>query len=227
MSRFFIAFLVICLILSSAEAGRKQDKAGTLTGSTYTDDTHQFSMTIHDNWRAKIGKESSPFRVILLQKNFSIPPDYLRAPDYTQQPKLVIWADTTNQSASAFIDSLLSDTYKSKQKSEVLKEFAIFEEGDELIPKGKKPVLVGGLNGLRWDAQSKYTKAVSTSASGTGGTRVQSSYGGSIIAVKSGKSLIAIHLICELPFYETVMSEVLSMVTSLQFTNSAPSAEKK
>ncbi|MDZ4722430.1 MAG: hypothetical protein SGI97_00740 [candidate division Zixibacteria bacterium] len=214
MKQMLFAALVLAIACSSAEAGRKKEKAGDLEGRIYQDNSYDFSLTVNENWRSKIGAEKSNFRLILTQTNHNIPPDYLETPDYAQVPRLAIFADTTTLSASAFLDSLLSRSFASKQKSEILKEFDILSEPD-VVPKGKKPMTLAGQTAMRWDGQAKYMKEVSLSASSVGGKRINSSYGGSIVAVKKDNTVILFHLICEWPSYEQVSGEAMSIINSL------------
>jgi hypothetical protein len=112
----------------------------------------------------------------------------------------------------------LSRTFKSKQKTTIVKEFDILQENNT-IQKGKRPVTVAGLNGSRWDANAKYFKEVQTSASSVGGRRVNGSLTGTIIAVKKEKTIYLFHIMAETPFHESVMSQANEIISSLTFTS--------
>ena len=97
----------------------RRPRPASLRTTSYKDKEYGFTIKLNEAWKAKVAKADSPFRLVLVQKNYLIPSDYSDAPDYTKVPRLVVFADTTSMGASDFIDSLLSDTYKSDQKNEI------------------------------------------------------------------------------------------------------------
>ena len=211
------AFLLSIMTLD-ASAGRKREKAGSMENGKFVDDDYNFSLTLRENWRARIGDGKDGFRVILTQNDYDIPVDYRDAPSYTKIPRLVLYVDTTTLAPAPYIDSLLSKTFKSKQKSTIIKEFDILQENNP-IQKGKRPVTVAGLNGSRWDANAKYVKEVQTSASSVGGARVNGSLTGTIIAIKKDKTMYLFHVMAESPFHESVMSQANEIISSLSFSS--------
>ena len=128
MRRLVLVLLLLTLCLPSAFARRKKAKAGTVDKLTFVDDKYQFSLKLLDNWKYKIGDEEEIVRLTLVQKNYQIPPDYMDAEDYTQVPRIVVWSGETNLSPTAFVDSLLSDSYDSDQKDDIYKEFELINE---------------------------------------------------------------------------------------------------
>ena len=136
MKRLIITVIIMLMMVPVAEAGRKKKKTGKVKDGVYTDLKHNFNFTLDENWKIKVGKAPSKFRFALTQKKYGIPPDYTNTPDMTKTPSFVLFADTTTLGIFPFLDSLLSDTYKSDQKKEILKKFDFLAERD-IIPKGR------------------------------------------------------------------------------------------
>jgi len=216
MKRLLLFALVLLLAVPAVEAGRKRKKAGKLDDSVFTDEKYEFSLTVHENWKARIRKDKDSYRLVLTQKNYGIPPDYQRVPDYTRVPRLAIFADTSTAGVYPFLDSLLSDSYKSDQKKSVVKECEILFES-ELVPMGRKRAEIGGSSAVIWQGKSKYMKEIQETAGSVAGKRVYGAYGGAIIVTKKENVIVLFHVMCEWQFYESVMSEVMSIVTSLKW----------
>ena len=218
MRRMVSLALALLILAPAADARRKVTKAGEMKDGVYTDRTYKFSIKVHDNWQIRINKDEDPERIVLIQKKYGIPADYVDAPDYTEIPKLTLYVDTTSLGPYAFLDSLTHDDFKSDQKDDIKSEFD-FLQLQEIIPMGRSPWKVDDEAGLVWTGQSKYVKEVQTSAGSIGGKRVYGSYGGTIAAVKHGKHIFLFHMMCEWPYFETVMGEVNQMLGSFTFEN--------
>ena len=216
MKRMFLLALVLLLAVPVAEAGRKRKKAGRLDDSAYTDNKYDFSLTVHENWKVRIRKDKDSYRLVLTQKNYGIPPDYQRVPDYTKVPRLAVFADTSSVGVYPFLDSLLSDSYESEQKESVLKECEILYESG-LVPIGHKRAEIGGSSAVVWKGKSKYVKEIQETAGSVAGKRVYGAYGGSIVVTKKDNVIVLFHVMCEWQFYESVMNEVMAIVTSLKW----------
>lgn len=220
MKRALIVTLALLVAISSASAGRKKEKTGKVENGVYTDAEYGFTIKAGDNWNAKTFDAESNFRVSFAQKKFDIPPDYISAPDYTKVPRLVMWIDTSSMTAFPFVDSLISNSYKSKQKSEILKEFDLLNERD-LLAKGRKPFSLGEDKGVIWEGRAAYSKQIQTSASGTATRLVKLAYYGSIIAVKHGDMIVAFQLESEETFYDTIFKDVQEILASLTWPAAA------
>ncbi len=214
LTTLIMVLMVSMMVVSVAEAGRKVPKSGKINDGVFIDATHGFSITMNDEWKAKVKKVKNPFRLVLTQKKFAVPNDYKDAPDYTKTPKVIVWADTSSMSVGEIIDSLLSKTYKSDQKSKMLKEFDILYE-DDLIPKGKKRFSLSDKKAIAWKAKALYTNEVATSASSRGGKRVKGSYGGAIIAVKNGDLVVMLHVMCEFQYFKEIYAETMKFANSI------------
>ncbi|MBI5267870.1 MAG: hypothetical protein HY851_11625 [candidate division Zixibacteria bacterium] len=216
-----IALVLLAMLAVTADAGRKKEKSGVVTEHTFTDSKYGFQMTADDNWGIKTSGPEASVRVIFVQKKFEVPPDYLATPDYTKVPRIVTYIDTTTLGAYAFVDSLISPTYKSKQKSEILKEFELLAER-ELNARARQPFTLGNDKGVRWDGRAPYLKEVELGGSRTGGKRVRSAYLGSILAIKRGNLIVVFHIMTEEMFFQTVMTEALKIVGSIKWPEEAP-----
>ncbi len=229
MKRLLIILLAFLVTIPMVSARRKKAKAGKVTDNVFVDVKYGFQIDLPDNWKYKVGNEKSHFRLFLVQKNYEVPHDYQDAPDYTQVPRMVVWVDTTTLGAAAFIDSLVSKTYKSDQKKDILKEFELLNEGsvgsgtyrDPLVPKGRKTIRVGDMKGLRWAGKCSYMKEVALSASSTGaGKRVRGAYEGTVTAIKKDNTILVFHLMCESLYYKGIDAFLTQMVNSIKWTGS-------
>ncbi len=214
MKKLLTLVAVLLLAVGSVDAGRKREKSGTVDGRVYTDTKYGFQLTADDNWNMKTLDADGSFRLVLTQKKYDIPPAYLSTPDYTKVPRIILYVDTTQMGAFPFVDSLVSKSFKSKQKSEMLREFEILAE-PEVVSHGRTPFTVGSDKGARWDGHAKYMKVVQISASDVGGKRVNGAYSGSVIALKHDNLILVFHIISEETFFQTVNAEALKIINSL------------
>jgi len=229
-----ILTLLLAFGIATSQAGRVKDLSGTVENNVYKDKKHGFSLTLNDDWKYTLQKNEDNFRILLTQRNYDIPPGYISAPDYTQIPRIVLWTDTTSLNAFAFLDSLVSNTWRSDQKKELLKEFEILNvvpasgtQRDAAVPRGRKPADIGGEKGILWQAKSKYVKEIETSAGALAGTRVNGSYGGAIAAVKHSDRIFVFHLMTEWDFFDSVLGQALKIIGSLTFGEAAETEQPK
>jgi len=219
MGRFLLIILAFAMVAPVAQGGRKKAKAGEIKENVYTDAKYGFRLTLHENWKPRVNDADDAARLVLTQRNYAIPTKYKDAPDYTKIPRLVVYVDTTSTSAPVFIDSLVSQNFKSKQKSAMVGELEFLQEKD-ITPKGKARIELAGTTGFFWKGQSKYVKEIAESASATTGRREYGNYGGAIYAVNRDQYIILFHVMCEWEFYETVVAEAESIIKSIEFIES-------
>jgi len=225
MKRALIIGVIAALLIPSVMARKPKVRAGKVADGIYTDKKYEFSMNIQENWKPNVKLNKSKFRLVLVQKNYEIPGDYLEAPDYTNVPRITLWVDTTSMSAFQFLDSLLSPGFKSNQKKELLREFDILndrinEKGnvrETLITKKKKTTKIDGQKAVMWSGRLQYRKDVARSASSLGGKRVVGAYGGGIVAVKNGKNLFLFHVMCEYDYFNSNFAQAMNMIGSLDW----------
>lgn len=226
LKRITFILLALCVCIPSAYAKKKKPKAGEVENNVFTDTKHKFELMLSEEWKANILKNDDDFRLILVQKKFEIPPDYLDAPDYTFVPRISIYVGESDMSSFALLDSLLSETYSSDLKKELFKEFEILNsqsvgEGTEregTITKKRKPFNVGeDLKGVMWYGMSKYIKYVTTSASSQAGKRVYGDFqGGVIILELDKKKKILFHAMSEGLYFPSVWNELERLVNSIK-----------
>ncbi len=214
MKRSILALLAVLVAMPSADAARKKPSAGTISEGVYRDSKYGFELKVSDNWKAIISKDENNLRLALVQRNYGIPPRYQNAPDYTVIPRIAIYADTSALGAAAMLDSLLSQTWKSKQRKDILKDFDFLNQNN-IIPRNKKFTQIAGEAAVVWEGTVKYVKDISTSTSDVGGVRESGAYGGAVIATKKGNTVVLFHLMCEDDFYNDVMKDALSIANSL------------
>ena len=221
MKKLLISFFVFLMLVPMSEARRRTPKAGEIDGDVYKDNVYNFTLKVHEGWKARVSKEKDPVRLTLTQKNYAIPTDFINAPDYTKIPRISVYVDTTSMGAFDFIDSLMSETYDSDQKNDIKKEFEVLQNQDiydgDLVERGRSRIEVGDESGLLWKGQIKYKQIVQTSASSVGGKLVRSSYGGAIGAIKHGDNIYLFHVMCEWPYVAQVFAEMEMTIRSLKW----------
>ncbi len=221
--------------IPTAYAGRQKEMSGSVENNVYKDKKYDFTLTLNDNWKYSLQKNDENFRLLLTQRNYDIPPAYVNATDYTQIPRIVLWTDTTSLRPFAFLDSLISETWRTSQKKELLKELEILStvpasgtQREQAVPRARKPVEVGGEQGVLWQAKSKYVKEIETSAGAAAGTRINGAYGGAIVAVKHDKRIYVFHLMTEWDFFEPVLQQALKIIGTINFGGiTGAAADKK
>jgi hypothetical protein len=139
-----------------------------------------------------------------------------------------LWTDTTSLNAFTFLDSLVSDSWRTDQKKDMLKEFEILSSipvsgtrREAAIPRGRKPVEIGGEQGVLWQAKSKYVKEIELSAGAQAETRINGAYGGAIVSVKHEGRILVFHFMSEWDFFDAVLIDVLKIIGSLSFDGNA------
>ncbi len=235
MKKLILAGLILVMFVPNIHARRKTEKAGKVKDLVYVDKKYDFSLKIDKGWKYKIQPNKENFRLVLSQKNYETPPDYMDAPEYTKVPRIVVYADTSSMGVLAFLDSLLSDTYSSHQKKEMLKEFEILnnqaiEEGterEETVTRKRRTVTIADKTAALWEGKADYRKYVSTSASAMGGTRVYGSYGGGVVVAENGDTIVVFHVISEWAYFGNIMNNALSMIETLNWVGTETKEKQK
>lgn len=224
MKRLIGLLLVVLTVMPSSEAARKKPPAGTVEEGVYKDSKYGFELKLNDNWKAIVGKEEENVRLALVQRNYGIPPRYANAVDYTVIPRIALYADTSSLGATAFLDSVLSPTYKSKQKKDISREFEFLSQNG-IVPRNKKFLQIDGETAVVWEGAVRYTKDISASASSLAGVRISGGYSGVIVATRHGKTVVMFHLMCESDFFEDVLRQSMEMINSLKWEKAAAKSE--
>ena len=234
MGKLVIFVLIFAFTASTSDAGRRRELSGEVNENVYKDKVHGFSLKLNDEWKYTLQKNEENFRLLLTKRNYEIPPDYINAPDYTQIPRIVLWTDTSSLHPFAFLDSLVSKTWNTDQKKELMKEFEILNPiplsggtRDEAVPRGRKPVEIGGEQGILWQAKAKYVKEIATSAGSLAGTRVNGSYGGAVVVVKHGNRMFVFHVMSEWDFFDAILQGAFKIIGSMAFDDDKSSQKPK
>jgi hypothetical protein len=214
MKKILIAILLAVFTFGISDA-KKKDLAGDVENGVYTDATHNFSLAFPDAWNYSIKKSKSDVRLILSKKQYDIPIQFQHAPNYTTIPKVTVYVDTTSLPLEQFVDSLLSDKYKSKQKNDIISELKILYGNFQIKKKSK--FAVGDLNGYRISAQLRYTIQVQRAGSESDkGDVVTDFYGGSIFFAKDGNNIYMLHLFCEWRYFDVLDQDFSKIVDSFK-----------
>jgi len=227
LKRLIIIMLALCVCIPSVNAKKKKPKAGKIENNVFTDKKHNYELTFPEDWKANIHKNDKDYRVILVQKNHEIPPDYLDAPDFTLVPRISIYVGESNMSSFALLDSLLSEDYSSDLKKDLFKEFEILNSqsvGDgttreKTTTRRRKPFNIDSedIKGVMWYGRSTYIKYVTTSASSQSGKRVYGDYQGGVIILEiDKKKKIMFHVMSEGLYFPAVWSQMEAIVNSIK-----------
>lgn len=225
MKRLILVVLALAVCFSLADARRKAAKAGEFENGWFVDSEYGFKFQVPDGWSVSIKEKDDPVRLVLVQKNYQVPPDYLDAEDYTQVPRMTVYVAESEWSAIAFRDSLLSKSYENEQKKGIMKYFEILNdmavgEGtkrEAVITKDRKSIYVDSLPGASWFGKSQYIKSITLSASSQSGKRVYGDYAGTIVVVKNGDKILLFHLMTEGMFHAAVWNELQPMMQSIEW----------
>jgi len=229
MKRLLLLLLALLICVPATMARRKTPKSGRITDGVYVDATYGFKLNIAKEWSASLKKLDAPARLTLIQKNYQIPPDYLDAEDYTKVPRVTVFMAESPWSATAFRDSLLSDTYDSDQKNEIMKDFEILNEQSvseggerkELVTKRRESLYIDEKRAAKWFGEAQYTNNVTQSVASQTAKAVRGAYAGGVVAVKNGDHILLFHLITEKMYFESAWNQVLPMIEGLDW----PAAE--
>jgi hypothetical protein len=216
MKKVMILLLMVVLAVSIADARKKKSKAGKIKDDVYTDNKYGFSLVIPDKWDASIKKDDSKVRLVLIKKQYDIPNEYRHAPTYTEIPKVTVYVDTTSMPAGIFLDSLLSDKYKSDQKNDMLQEFKLLF-GDVMAVRRSK-MQIGDIEGVIMTGERRYS--INVQRQGIDGDRadlVTNYYGGSLFLVKKGDYIIIFHFICEKVYFAAEDMDFTKLLEGFKF----------
>ncbi len=225
MKKLILACLVLALFAPSLQARKKEKKAGKVKDLVYTDKKYDFSFSIGKGWKYTVQLDKKNFRIVLTQRSYDTPHDYLDTPEYTKVPRIVVYADTSSISALVFLDSLVSGTYSSDQKKEILGEFEIIneqavEEGterDKTVTRKRRTITIDELSAAVWEGKANYRKYIPKPSDPNIGMRVYGAYGGGIVVAKKDNTIVLFHVISEWDYFANVMQDALTMITTLNW----------
>ena len=215
MTRLFTSFFLVLFLAGAADA-RKKDLAGEIVNGAYIDDDYGFSLVVPDVWDYSIKKSKSPVRLIMSKKQYDVPIHFQHAPNYTTVPRVTVFIDTTSLTVDQFVDSMLADGFKSKQKNRIFQEFMGMYGNFQL--KKRSHMSVGGIDGVRISTQLRYTLEVARAGSESDRADVVSDYyGGSLFFAKKGNNIYLVNLVCEWRYFDSIEKEFIEVLNGFKF----------
>jgi hypothetical protein len=200
--------------MPSAFARKKKERSGKIDDNVYTDAKYKFKLTLPENWSAKLQKPDSDFRLILTQNDHEIPPALMPYPHKAMVPEVKVYITETKLDPLEFIDSLVSHTYKSDAKGDILGEIIFLEEGvdyDGLLPDVRKGIEIDEKPAGRWEGHADYTVKQGLTET------TKRSYGTGFMTIAKGDKILVFQLSCERRFFPKVFAEVVTMAESLKW----------
>lgn len=220
MKRLLIIFLTLIMAFNIAGARKSKKRAGEITDGIYTDLKYDFTMAAPDGWKSSIKKPDSDVRLVLSKKVYEIPIDYQSQPTYTKVPKITVFIDTTSMPVEWFVDSILSDKYKSDQKKKIMEECEILSISERYVEEFRKmkhsKMTIGDINGIILTGERRYRINIPDP--------VTNFYGGVMFFAKKGGNIFIFHFICEKIYFEELYKDFTDIVNTLQFIE--PEADK-
>lgn len=204
---------------SDAYARRKKKKknaAGVMADSVYTDNQHGFSIMFPDGWKANVKTKDKNLRVVASKKDYFIPQDFRDSQFHTTIPKVKIYVDTTSMELRAFIDSLKSPKFKSKQKQNITLEFKALY-GKFTRPRVTRIKSDSGVKGRRMKTTLKYKLEVQKSGR-TDASIVTDYIQADIGFFKKDNKIYIISCVCEAQFYQVNELLFQQVIKSFAFT---------
>jgi hypothetical protein len=215
---------VIFALAFNVALARRSNKAGTVTDGTYIDEKYAFSIDVPEEWNYSIKKNKSHIRAVLSKKSYDVPIAFQENPTYTKVPKITVMADTSSLTVERFVDSLLNDDYKTKQKKKIIQECEILI-GDFAKKKHSK-MSVSDVNGVLVTGENKYTMQIRNERT----NEVEpytNYYGGSIFFAKHGDYILMFHFICENLYYKNLHQNFIEIMNTLSLIEEEEEQEEK
>lgn len=208
-----ILFLAVLFCLPTAFARKKKDKTGVIAENVYTDAEYGFKLTILGNWQGKVFTEPSNYRLQVEQTNPEIPPEYAEYADEMPLPSMDIYLATVDMPPLAFVDSLLSDSYKSEQKKEIFKDIDVHDE--EINFRGiatriKTAIKVGELEGVQWEGTARYDIKM-------GEQSISNETAIGLIGVRKGEHIVLFLTGHDKRYFRKLFDEALDMAKSIKW----------
>ena len=170
--RVLSATLIVGVFLFSAAsllAADKSTEVGYIKDGIYHDARFGFSVKIPLEWReAKLRKEPTPERLLLVQKKPRVPIRLQNSPEAAVKPSVMIFADSTAMSPQAFFAFLQADTGKTEFKNRILSKSVLLDQGTpsviQILQKTTAKIL--GQEAIKLGARLEYTVRVESPTTG-------------------------------------------------------------
>lgn len=215
MKRFLIILLALLVCIPSVYARKKSKKSGVIEDNIYTDAEYDFTIKILENWEAKLQKPKKMIRLALTQQDHEIPPELMQFPSMAMVPTLNIHIGEVDMPPAVYVDSLVSNTYSSDVKKDVMKDLLALEENvsfDGLKTTQKDRIEIDEKEACQWQGSVNYTKKL-----GMGDT-IPRVYSVGIVALKKGDLMLTCLIETESMFFTDIFKEVLEMVHTIEWS---------
>ena len=215
---------VFLFSMVSPSAADKSTEVGYIKDGIYHDARFGFSLKIPVEWReAKLRKEPTPERLLLVQKKPKVPLRLQNSPESAVRPSVMIFADSTAMSPQAFLAFLRADTGKTEFKSRILSKSILMDQGtpSEIQIMQKTTAKILGQEAVNVRARLEYTVRVESSREAAEDPRksvmiqVNDFRAGYIYIVPFSGWLMYIEQACENQFLESLQPDFDTMINSL------------
>jgi hypothetical protein len=216
--KFIGIALTVVLFIACIGTPIQAKKAGEVKDNVYYDDSYNFSFAIPEGWSANIKSSKYALRLTMDQKS-PVPPYQFQGAlrDYMQIPTMAVIVDTTSLGANEFVDSLLSPTFKSKQKKFMDKYLRIFSRPYEMVKR--QEVTFKGKLAVMMEARQPYEITVAQGRSDKADVVNDNKYGTVFVTVRDGHVYL-ITMICEYRTSQPIVTMYNKIIDSLNFGSS-------
>ncbi len=203
------AFLFIVLVVVSPVAAKK---AGEIKDNVYLDGNYKFSLNVPAGWSPTIKDEKSPVRLVMMQSSYPVPTQFQDRRDYAQIPTMTVLYDTTSLTAEQFVDTLLDNKSKSKQRAFFVKNMPLISKTHDILKRSTGTL--GNAKTVTLEVRQKYALEVAQAGSDMADVINDYKAGTIFVAVKDGKVFV-FHSIAEyqlISSYQTIFGGTIASI---------------
>lgn len=211
MSKVLCVVLALLLCIQTIDARPKKKTSGSIKNSIFTDSKYGYCMNFPSNWKAKIQYKDSDCRLVLRQQEHKIPKKFERKPWVANVPRSEIWIVDVPYEPQAFLDSLLSSTYKTDLKSKMLKGVWLTLSQESFV--GFKTLHMGTPEIL--NRKAVLWRGLAQHKLGREGTKTKVSKGSGGIILNIGSQLLVVLVGSEEEYSDEIFEQILTMVRSI------------
>lgn len=218
-----LSFLAIAVLAFTSLAFAKKEKVGKIENGWYTDGRFGFSITIPQEWKtAGLKDEPSPERLMFEWRNPRVPLKLKNSPSDALRPFIRIYADSTQLSPAAFLDSLNNGSTKDSFRDKILSKSTFFERGKSNPPEITPPssVMIGGHKAMQWGIRREYSVQVQKDDV-TPPELVRDYRFGYVYIVPADGWLLYLEMACENQFRDDLDLEFQKVASSITFRSGA------
>jgi hypothetical protein len=220
VTRVLSATLIVGVFLFSMvslSAADKSAEVGYIKDGIYHDARFGFSIKIPVDWReAKLRKDPTPERLLLVQKKPKVPLQLQKSPESAVKPSVMIFADSTTIAPQVLFAFLRADTGKTELKSRILSKSVLLDQGTPSVIQimEKTTVKILGQEAIKLRARLEYTVRVE-SPNSSAMIQVNGFRAGYVYIVPFSGWLMYIEQACENEFLQSLQPDFDSMINSL------------